>query len=206
MKLQPTRHPHLFLRSVDLTEKSPGEHRDRKREIHRVSDSPKPDADDRVGSWKEIASHLKRTVRTVQRWEKHERLPIHRHRHRRGNSVHAYKSELNDWWNRDARSVEDKPTLLLTKDAPPRAASSQVVKAIDSKVECQERDTTSTEWFVECALEIRLVGFRSGDRTGGPVCVLRVPIPILGHPPRTGARSTTRSAKESCRSLSLAAS
>jgi DNA-binding transcriptional regulator YiaG len=37
--------------------------------------------DDLLESWKEIAAYLKRDVTTVQRWEKRERLPVHRHVH-----------------------------------------------------------------------------------------------------------------------------
>ncbi|MCU1257033.1 MAG: repeat-containing protein, partial [Candidatus Angelobacter sp.] len=36
---------------------------------------------DRLDSWKEIASYLRRDVRTVQRWEKKEGLPVYRHLH-----------------------------------------------------------------------------------------------------------------------------
>jgi DNA-binding transcriptional regulator YiaG len=32
----------------------------------------------RLDSWKEIAAYLKRGARTVQRWEREERLPVHR--------------------------------------------------------------------------------------------------------------------------------
>jgi len=32
----------------------------------------------RLDSWKEIAAHLKRDVRTVQRWEKTASLPVRR--------------------------------------------------------------------------------------------------------------------------------
>jgi len=52
---------------------------------------------DHLDSWKEIAAYLKRDVRTLQRWEKQEDLPVHRHRHDRLGSVHAYKSELDAW-------------------------------------------------------------------------------------------------------------
>ena len=53
---------------------------------------------DRLDSWKEIAAHLKRNVRTVQRWEHTERLPIHRHLHTARGSVYAYADELDAWW------------------------------------------------------------------------------------------------------------
>ena len=36
---------------------------------------------DRLDSWKAIATYLKRDVRTVQRWERKEGLPVHRHLH-----------------------------------------------------------------------------------------------------------------------------
>jgi hypothetical protein len=40
-----------------------------------------PTPNRRLESWKEIASYLRRTVRTVQRWEAAEGLPVHRHVH-----------------------------------------------------------------------------------------------------------------------------
>jgi len=49
-------------------------------------------------SWKDIAVYFGRDVRTVQRWEKHERLPIYRHPHRSRASVYAYERELEAWW------------------------------------------------------------------------------------------------------------
>src|SRR6266851_1035835 len=52
----------------------------------------------RFNSWKEIAVHLQRDVRTVQRWEKNEGLPVHRKLHETLSSVYAYESELDEWW------------------------------------------------------------------------------------------------------------
>lgn len=49
-------------------------------------------------SWKEIAAHLGRGVRTVQRWEQTEGLPVHRHEHSERASVYAYGDELDAWW------------------------------------------------------------------------------------------------------------
>ncbi|PYT73396.1 MAG: hypothetical protein DMG42_12615 [Acidobacteria bacterium] len=49
--------------------------------------SPKPSGETRpdnlLDSWKEIAAYLDREVRTVQRWEKKEGLPVHRQIHER---------------------------------------------------------------------------------------------------------------------------
>ena len=53
--------------------------------------------EDRLGSWKEIAAYLKRDVTTVQRWEKREGMPVHRHLHDRMGSVYAFRAELDSW-------------------------------------------------------------------------------------------------------------
>jgi ATP-dependent Clp protease ATP-binding subunit ClpA len=52
---------------------------------------------DRFDSWKEIANYLNTSVRTVQRWEKHEQLPVHRHSHARQDTVYAFKDEIDRW-------------------------------------------------------------------------------------------------------------
>ena len=54
-------------------------------------------SDDSLDSWKEIAFHLGRTVRTVQRWERDEDLPVHRHQHEKRGTVYAYRSEIDAW-------------------------------------------------------------------------------------------------------------
>jgi len=50
-----------------------------------------------LDSWKEIATHVKRDVSTVQRWEKREGMPVHRHVHDKRGSVYAFSSELDAW-------------------------------------------------------------------------------------------------------------
>src|SRR5499426_275244 len=52
---------------------------------------------DRLDSWKEIAVYLRRDVRTVQRWEKKEGLPVYRHQHDKLGSVFAFRPELAEW-------------------------------------------------------------------------------------------------------------
>ena len=58
--------------------------------------SEKP-PEDRLDSWKEIAAYLGRDVTTVQRWEKREAMPVHRHVHDKRGSVYALASELDAW-------------------------------------------------------------------------------------------------------------
>jgi Tol biopolymer transport system component len=52
----------------------------------------------RLDSWKKIAAHFNRDVTTVQRWERRESMPVHRHVHDKQGSVYAFRSELDAWW------------------------------------------------------------------------------------------------------------
>jgi Tol biopolymer transport system component len=80
--------------------------------------------EDRLDSWKEIAAYLKRDVTTVQRWEKREGMPVHRHLHGRMGSVYASRTELDAW----TRSRNLPPSQEATDnglETSPPAASSQ---------------------------------------------------------------------------------
>ena len=61
----------------------------------------------RLDSWKEIAAHLGRTVRTVQRWERDEQLPVHRHQHQRQASVYAFADEVDAWGTERESAVDE---------------------------------------------------------------------------------------------------
>jgi Tol biopolymer transport system component len=63
---------------------------------------------DRLDSWKEIAAHLNRSVRTVTRWEREEGLPVHRHVHSKSGSVYAYKAELDRWWTSRGQQIDGR--------------------------------------------------------------------------------------------------
>ena len=56
----------------------------------------------RLDSWKKIAAHLRRDVRTVQRWEQTNGLPIHRHQRAQRAIPYAYTKELDQWWTRQS--------------------------------------------------------------------------------------------------------
>jgi hypothetical protein len=67
-------------------------------------------------SWKEIASYLGKSVRTVQRWEQELELPVQRPHARAKGTVRANQKDLDDWVERtwlqrspkqDARVVSD---------------------------------------------------------------------------------------------------
>ncbi|HEY2469682.1 MAG TPA: hypothetical protein VGI45_17825 [Terracidiphilus sp.] len=59
--------------------------------------TPETASEKRLDSWKEIAAYLNRDVTTVQRWEKREGMPVHRHLHDKRGSVYALSTELDAW-------------------------------------------------------------------------------------------------------------
>lgn len=63
-----------------------------------------------LNSWKEIASYLGRGVRTVQRWEAHLGLPVHRPSGRDHSAVLAFSTELDQWL--DSRPLREGLTLI----------------------------------------------------------------------------------------------
>ena len=72
----------------------------------------------RLDSWKEIAVYLRREVRTVQRWEAKEGLPVHRHLHDTQVTVYAYSTELDEWLakRRPAQDIGD--SVVFTRAVP----------------------------------------------------------------------------------------
>ena len=48
---------------------------------------------------KRSLTHFNRDVTTVQRWERREGMPVHRHVHDKQGSVYAFRSELDAWWD-----------------------------------------------------------------------------------------------------------
>ena len=74
--------------------------------------------EDRLDSWKEIAAYLNRDVTTVQRWEKREGMPVHRHVHDRAGSVYAFQADLDAWTrsrNRKVTPVQPAKSSLLVR-------------------------------------------------------------------------------------------
>ena len=75
--------------------------------------------EDRLDSWKEIAAYLKRDVTTVQRWEKREGMPIHRHLHDRMGSVYASRADLDAWMrSRNLRVVQENGNNAISLNSP----------------------------------------------------------------------------------------
>lgn len=54
-------------------------------------------------SWKEISSFLNCSVRSAQRWERHEHLPVERHNHSARQTVWGNRAKLRAWMEAKSR-------------------------------------------------------------------------------------------------------
>jgi TolB-like protein/tetratricopeptide (TPR) repeat protein len=86
----------------------------------------------RLDSWKEVAVYLGRDVRTVQRWERREGLPIHRQQHDKLGSVYAFRHEVDAW--RAARSQRLEESAGETASGPDALTSSEPEIRADASV------------------------------------------------------------------------
>src|SRR4051812_2578144 len=77
-----------------------------------ASDAP---LESRLDSWKEIAAYLGRGIRTVQRWEREEGLPVHRLVHEKRGTIYARREELAAWW--ESRRVTLAPPSTAAEGA-----------------------------------------------------------------------------------------
>jgi Tol biopolymer transport system component len=81
----------------------------------------------RLDSWKEIAAHLNRDVRTVQRWEKVAALPVRRLQKPGLRAVFAYTADLDEWLrHQDLQAVEAAADTTRTEavtDEPAETAA-----------------------------------------------------------------------------------
>ena len=79
----------------------------------------------KLDSWKAIAEFLNATVRTVQRWEATEGMPVHRRTHLKRASVWAFESELVKWLEErqdlKATTLETLPAALVPEEVPAAA-------------------------------------------------------------------------------------
>ena len=87
-----------------------------------ATSSPQPPREGLLDSWKKIAAHFRRDVRTVQRWERREGMPVHRHRHDKQGSVYAVGAELDAWWESRRATLAAEPAGEGTVAARPSSA------------------------------------------------------------------------------------
>jgi TolB-like protein/tetratricopeptide (TPR) repeat protein len=77
--------------------------------VHERQKRDPPVGEPRLESWGEIASYLRRDIRTVQRWEKYLNLPVRRLQIGKLGSVYAYRSELDKWYQERQPQVTTLP-------------------------------------------------------------------------------------------------
>ena len=83
--------------------------------------------EDRLDSWKEIAAYLKRDVTTVQRWEKREGMPVHRHLHDSMGSVYASRADLDAWMrSRNLRAGQENGNNAISANPPAQPPQSAI--------------------------------------------------------------------------------
>jgi TolB-like protein/Tfp pilus assembly protein PilF len=96
---------------------------------------PDPPTDEpRLESWGEIAAYLHREIRTVQRWEKYQGLPVRRLVIGKLGTVYAYRSELDKWFR------ERQPQDIETGGAEPELV------AVTSPPEENKKDVKPGRW------------------------------------------------------------
>ena len=74
---------------------------------------------------------------TVQRWERREGLPVHRHLHDKLGSVYAFRSELDVWSrSRRLRHEETNDRVVETEAATPSSGNPEngVASSADASV------------------------------------------------------------------------
>ena len=95
----------------------------------------------RLDSWKEIAAYLKRDVTTVQRWEKREGMPVHRHLHEKRGSVYALSEELDAW-------IQSRKPRIDESETHPEAEAPQLVQSAPNATDARKAPV----WFALAAI------------------------------------------------------
>lgn len=117
----------------------------------------------RLESWKEIAAYLGRDVTTVQRWEKREGMPVHRHLHDKRGSVYAVPAELDAWrQSRKPHQPEEAEEAPAADTSPVEASPLIRERSFDEDWTESEAELRRFRWLVGMAavvLVLAVVGF-----------------------------------------------
>jgi TolB-like protein/Tfp pilus assembly protein PilF len=115
-------------------------------------------SDDRLDSWKEIAKYLGRDVTTVQRWEKREGMPVHRHVHDKRGSVYALGPELQAWLqSRGPRLQEQEKEQEQEQDLAKKREEDQELEApVETEGDHGQRATPRAGHWVALAAVVVL--------------------------------------------------
>ena len=95
---------------------------------------PDPPTDEpRLESWGEIAAYLRREIRTVQRWERYQGLPVRRLQIGKLGSVYAYRSELDKWYR------ERQPHAENGEEDTEKAGNGEVAAHVSGSTETDKQ-------------------------------------------------------------------
>lgn len=84
---------------------------------------------DRLSGWKEIAAHLRRSVRAAQRWEHELGLPVKRVKTVAGQVVFASRTELDAWVAQQQAIIHSEPVEPVESDSADTAHPLEGVEA-----------------------------------------------------------------------------
>ena len=105
----------------------------------------------RLDSWKEIAAYLGRDVTTVQRWEKREGMPVHRHVHDKRGSVYASGPELEAWLRSRRKYLGDEPNEKEQEQKPEVPVDAPMVAPMLAKVGPDRRASPRARLWIALA-------------------------------------------------------
>jgi len=106
---------------------------------------PDPDSNERrLESWGEIATYLRRDIRTVQRWEHDYGLPVRRLVIGKMGQVYAYRSELDRWVKQRQPGPNDD--VGRCDQQVPEAQGPTLVPKVGDDPRATKRTSTSWKW------------------------------------------------------------
>src|SRR5450755_1165109 len=99
----------------------------------------------RLDLWKEIASYLNRSEKTVRRWEESEGLPVHRLLHEKRSSVYAFTDELDAWFK--SRHSQDAANADSPEEQPYDLEQKMVIDEPEKQHHPEIRDPTVDDQY-----------------------------------------------------------
>ena len=131
-------------------------------------------ADGRLDSWKEIASYLRRSVRSVQRWEAEEGMPVHRHLHGKAGTVYAFASELDTWWKERGAVLTEQNGAEQVAPVAAEPVPAEVIGGLDPS---SARRSAKIAWaaagFAAAVLAVGALAWLSRNGSGADTGALR---------------------------------
>jgi hypothetical protein len=115
----------------------------------------------RLNGWKEIAVHLGKGPRTVQRWEKLYGLPVHRIGREGGEIVFAFRDEIDRWLAATERRATNGDARLQNRDDAVRPDDVEPEEAADRGASARPNLRRGRRWTTATLL-VALVALTLG--------------------------------------------